>query len=124
MDTYQASYQQLAESPAMGGKQAIVFKDVSTGTLAFKKPDLIRLDQAEPREEILLSDGSVSWWYIPAEKKAYKYTAYTQSGALKALTEVFAGKGKLSDSFTVMVLNVRGGDYQVETQTQNGEQRL
>ena len=108
LDTYRAAYEQMAESPAMGGSQAIVFKDVSTGELTFKKPDLIRLDQIEPRKEVLLSDGAVSWWYIPDEKKAYRYTAYTQAGALRALTEVFAGKGKMSDAFTESVLSSGG----------------
>ena len=120
LTTYRAAYEQEAESPAMGGKQAIVFKDVSTGDLVFVKPDLIRLDQKDPRTEVLVSDGSVSWWYIPDEKKAYKYTAYTQSGALRALTEVFSGKGKLSDSFTTVVLNSKGDSIKIRLKPKMG----
>ena len=45
LTTYRAAYEQVAESPAMGGKQAIVFKDISKGELVFVKP---RPDQAGP----------------------------------------------------------------------------
>ena len=101
LGTFQAKYKQESETPALGGAQAMVFKDVTEGILSFSKPDLIRLDQIQPRKEILLSDGKTSWWYIPEENTAYKYTSRTQSGSLKALVEVLSGSGWLTDSFTV-----------------------
>jgi outer membrane lipoprotein carrier protein len=101
--TYRAKYKQESETPALGGPQAMVFKDITEGVLSFSKPDLIRLDQSQPRKEILVSDGKTSWWYIPEENTAYKYTARTQSGALRALVEILSGSGWLTDSFTVEV---------------------
>jgi len=109
MESFEADYKQIAESPTMGGPQAIVFKDVSYGKMFFKKPDMIRLDQTKPREETLVSDGKVSWWSIPDEKKAYKYTPQSQSGALKALVDIFSGKGTLSESFRVLLLDEKDG---------------
>ncbi len=109
IEAFQANYKQVAESPTMGGPQSIVFKDVSYGVMSFLKPDMVRLDQNKPREEILVSDGKTSWWYIPEEKKAYKYTPQSQSGALKALVDIFSGKGTLSDSFNALLLDDQEG---------------
>jgi outer membrane lipoprotein carrier protein len=103
LSTFRASYKEISETPALGGPQGMVFKDLAEGIMSFSKPDLIRLDQNQPRKEILVSDGTTSWWYIPEEKTAYKYTARTQSGALRALVEVLSGKGWLTDSFTVQL---------------------
>ena len=102
--TFRAVYEQIAESQAMGGPQPIVFKDVTEGELLFMKPNLIRLDQKVPRNEVIVSDGKTSWWYIPDEKKAYKYAYVSQAGVLEALSEIFSGKRKLTESFRVIVL--------------------
>jgi outer membrane lipoprotein carrier protein len=107
LGVFQAKYKQESETPALGGAQAMVFKDVSEGVLSFSKPDHIRLDQIQPRKEVLVSDGKTSWWYIPEENTAYKYTPRTQSGSLRALVEVLSGSGWLTDSFTVEVLKNR-----------------
>jgi len=110
LGTFQAKYKQESETPALGGAQAMVFKDITEGILSFSKPDRIRLDQIQPRKEILLSDGETSWWYIPEENTAYKYTARTQSGALRALVEVLSGSGWLTDSFNVEVVKSQEED--------------
>ncbi len=103
VDSLRADYEQVTESQALGGPQKITFRDVSTGVLQFMTPNQIRLDQETPRKEILLSDGKTGWWYIPDENKAYKYMQ-AQSGALNAISEIFSGKGKLTDSFKINVL--------------------
>jgi len=122
INTFRAEYVQESESRAMGGPQSIILKDVAQGLLVFAKPDLIRLDQEKPRKEVLLSDGRFSWWYIPEENKVYKYTAQTQSGALRALADIFSGRQGFSDSFIVLVLHNNDEKIMLRLRPRSGAQ--
>jgi len=43
-----------------------------TGTLWLKKPGKMRWEYRSPEEKVFLSDGKVTWLYLPAEKQARK----------------------------------------------------
>ncbi|RJR26620.1 MAG: outer membrane lipoprotein carrier protein LolA, partial [Desulfobacteraceae bacterium] len=41
--------------------------DVASGTLHFKPPYSLRLDQDKPDHETLVSDGDKIWWHVPSK---------------------------------------------------------
>ena len=43
-----------------------------SGTLLLKKPGKMRWEYRSPEEKVFLSDGKVTWLYLPAEKQARK----------------------------------------------------
>jgi chaperone LolA len=76
-------------------------RDVAKGTLYFKPPYLLRLEQASPQEELLLTDGQMLWWYIPGKKEAYQYTTETFGKELRLLGEVLQGLKGAEDNFKI-----------------------
>jgi chaperone LolA len=76
-------------------------RDVAKGTLYFKPPYLLRLEQASPQEELLLTDGQMLWWYIPGKKEAYQYTTETFGKDLRLLGEVLQGLKGAEDNFKI-----------------------
>ncbi len=77
-------------------------EDPATGRMYFKPPHFLKIAQEDPREEIVVADGETLWWYIPVEKRAYRYHAETMGQELRALTDVFRGLRDVEDSFEVI----------------------
>jgi outer membrane lipoprotein-sorting protein len=75
--------------------------DVAKGTLYFKPPYCLRLEQASPQEELLITDGQTLWWYIPGKKEAYQYAAETFGKELRLLGEVLHGLKGARDNFKI-----------------------
>lgn len=76
-------------------------RDVAKGTLYFNPPYHLRLEQASPQEELLLTDGQTLWWYIPGKKEAYQYSAETFGKELRLLGEVLQGLKGARNNFTI-----------------------
>jgi outer membrane lipoprotein carrier protein len=75
--------------------------DVAKGTLYFKPPYHLRLEQESPQKELLLTDGQTLWWYIPGKKEAYQYSAETFGKELRLLGEVLQGLKGAEDNFKI-----------------------
>ncbi len=76
-------------------------RDVAKGTLYFKPPSCLRLEQASPQEELLLTDGQTLWWYIPGKKEAYQYSTESFGKELRVLGEVLQGLKGARNNFKI-----------------------
>ncbi len=77
-------------------------EDPARGRMYFKPPHFLKIAQEDPREETVVADGETLWWYIPVEKRVYRYHAETMGQELKALTDVFQGLRDVEESFDVI----------------------
>lgn len=75
--------------------------DIAGGTLYFKAPYRLRLEQAFPQEELLLTDGQTLWWYIPGKNEAYQYSTEDFGRELRLLGEVLQGLKNARDNFKI-----------------------
>ncbi len=71
------------------------------GRLTFASPNKLRLDQSQPRAELLVSDGEKAWWYIPGEKTVQVFQVSEYGQTVKPITDFFSGLGGLEKHFTV-----------------------
>ncbi len=96
-----AEYTREAISKTMAMLGVTDRHDLATGRLYFKPPHFLRLEQAAPQEELLLTDGQILWWYIPIKKEAYKYPAKKFGKELRLLSDVFKGLKDTEDRFQI-----------------------
>jgi outer membrane lipoprotein carrier protein len=71
------------------------------GRLTFASPNKLRLDQSQPRAELLISNGEKAWWYIPGEKTVQVFQVKDYGQQVKPITEFFSGLGGLEKHFSV-----------------------
>ena len=71
------------------------------GRLTFASPNKLRLDQSQPRAELLISNGEKAWWYIPGEKTVQVFQVKEYGQQVKPITEFFSGLGGLEKHFTI-----------------------
>lgn len=93
----------ITRSMSMLGKKAR--GDRASGRIYFKPPHFLRLDQKKPHPEIIITQGTYLWWYIPNKEKAYQYPAKEFGRELKLLTDIFRGMVKVEDNFQVILHN-------------------
>lgn len=96
-----ADYTRDAISKTMALLESAERHDTAAGKLYFKAPDLLRLEQVSPQEELLLTDGQILWWYIPVKQEAYRYPAQRFGQELALLSNVFKGLKNSEDSFHI-----------------------
>ncbi|HJX34045.1 MAG TPA: hypothetical protein VJ373_02630, partial [Desulfatiglandales bacterium] len=65
--------------------------DLAAGRFIFKSPHYLKVIQNLPREEIIITDGQIIWWYIPDKKVVYRYPADKLGKELKLLSDIFKG---------------------------------
>ena len=71
------------------------------GRLTFASPNKLRLDQSQPRAELLISNGEKAWWYIPGEKTVQIFLVKEYGQQVKPITDFFSGLGGLEKHFAV-----------------------
>jgi outer membrane lipoprotein-sorting protein len=91
----------ITRSMSMLGNEAK--GDLASGTIYFKPPHFLRLDQEKPRVEKLIANDSILWWYIPQKKEAHQYETKDFGRELRLLSDIFRGLGKVNDSFKVVL---------------------
>ncbi len=72
------------------------------GRLYWARPDRLRMEQALPREELVVADGQEVWWVRPALKRAEHYPAEAFTGGLRPLLDVLGGLARLDESFDLL----------------------
>jgi len=102
-----ADYTRTATSPAMEKTYKASNRHVAEGRLLFKKPNKLRLDQTSPDPELLLTDGTTVWWYIPEENVVQKYSSRNLMTQLQPLLDFLNGLGDLEKSFTVALMHIQ-----------------
>jgi outer membrane lipoprotein-sorting protein len=111
--TLSYSREVITRSMTMLGDQ--VKGDLATGHMFFKPPCFLKLAQKTPKSETVISDEDTLWWYIPDEKRAYKYPAKDFGKELRLLSDIFRGLIRVEERFEVTLLDPNElGEYQVE----------
>ena len=100
---FSATYTRELVTRSMSMLGGEVRGDLATGTISFKPPYFLRLDQETPTRELLLADETTLWWYIPDKGQAYKYPADTYGKELRLLSDLFRGLDRVDRTFKVAV---------------------
>jgi outer membrane lipoprotein carrier protein len=82
----------------------------SKGTVAFKKPGLMRWDYLAPTPKSFVVDGKSLWLHQPADKNAFVNACFQQSSDLVAPIAFMWGAGKIKDQFDVSWFDGTFGD--------------
>jgi len=96
-----AEYTREAISKTMAKLGVADRHDLAKGRLYFNPPHFLRLEQASPQEELLLTDGQTLWWYVPLKKEAYKYPAKKFGQELRLLSDILKGLKDTQDRFQI-----------------------
>lgn len=96
-----ADYSRTTKSPAMDSLFKAGSSHTASGRLWFKTPGLLRMEQAKPRLETLVTNGVTVWWYVPEEQEVQKYAGAELFAELKPLIDFLGGLDRLSESFVV-----------------------
>jgi len=103
----------ITRSMSMLGDQ--VKGDMASGTIFFKHPYSLRLEQEKPKAETIISNNDTLWWYIPDKKCAYKYPAKDFGKELRLLSDIFRGLSEVENSFQVLLqARNKSGEYEIE----------
>ena len=97
--TYEAEFIQKSYIKMMDKTQDV------KGTVSIKKPGKMKWSYGAPDTQILISDGSTLWLYVPDEEQATKVPIESiYSSNTPAL--FLAGKGKLMQTFNIESVNL------------------
>ena len=89
--------------------------DLATGTIYFRPPDLLRLEQEKPKVETIIANSTTMWWYIPDKKTAYEYKTREFGKELSLMTNIFRGLVEVEDNFKVTLHKKTSlGEYEME----------
>jgi len=103
----------ITRSMSMLGEQAR--GDMASGTIYFKHPYLLRLEQEKPKAETIIANNDTLWWYIPDKKCAYRYPAKNFGKELQLLSNIFRGLSQVENSFQVLLKDQnKSGKYKIE----------
>ncbi|MCJ7684409.1 MAG: outer membrane lipoprotein carrier protein LolA [Desulfobacteraceae bacterium] len=103
----------ITRSMSMLGEQAR--GDMASGTIYFKHPYLLRLEQEKPKAETIIANNDTLWWYIPDKKCAYRYPAKNFGKELQLLSDIFRGLSQVENSFQVLLQDRnKSGKYKLE----------
>jgi outer membrane lipoprotein-sorting protein len=89
----------MTRSMAMLGKGAKSEK--ASGTILFRPPDCLDIQQRMPGKENITTNGQTIWYYIEAKKTVYEYPSDKLGKEVRLLSDLFGGLGKVRDSFDV-----------------------
>ncbi|MBN2126494.1 MAG: outer membrane lipoprotein carrier protein LolA, partial [Deltaproteobacteria bacterium] len=85
------------------------------GTIHFKPPHLLRVEQETPRPEAVITDGRTLWWYIPQKRQVYRYPSEKLGQELQILSDVFQGLKGVEESFVAVLTDPDDkGRYRIE----------
>ena len=98
---WKAEYTREAISKTMAMLETAEKHDLAKGSLYFAPQHFLRLEQAFPKEELLLTDGQTLWWYIPSKKQAYRYSAEKFGKELALLSDIFRGLKDIKKDFQI-----------------------
>lgn len=106
-DTFQARFIQKSYLKILGQSQK------AEGSVSIKKPGKMKWDYKAPDRQILVSNDQGLWLYLPDEKQVTKMKVQSiYSSNTPAL--FLAGRGKLTESFTIGKVTEERGLYITE----------
>ncbi len=101
-----ADYIRVTTSPSMEKIYKASSSQTASGRLFYKKPNKLRLNQTAPDPELLITDGTTVWWYIPEENVVQKYSGQALMTQLEPLLDFLNGLGDLEKSFSVSLFPI------------------
>ena len=75
--------------------------DIAQGRLYFRPPYSLRLEQASPQKELLVTDGQSLWWHVPHKNEAYRYPALEFGRELRLLSDILTGLRDAGANFEI-----------------------
>jgi outer membrane lipoprotein-sorting protein len=103
----------ITRSMSMLGNQ--VKGDLAAGTIYFKPPYFLRLEQKSPEVELIVANEDKLWWYIPKEKRVYEYPPKAFGKELRLLSDIFRGLTDVYERFHVNMTGLtKQGQYEIE----------
>ncbi len=116
-DTFQARFIQKSYLKILGQSQK------AEGFVSIQKPGKMKWNYRAPDRQILVSNDQGLWLYLPDEKQVTKMKAQSiYSSNTPAL--FLAGRGKLTESFTIGKVTEENGLYVAELIPRNRAQNL
>ncbi|MEE8206382.1 MAG: outer membrane lipoprotein chaperone LolA [Nitrospinaceae bacterium] len=116
-DTFQARFIQKSYLKILGQSQK------AEGFVSIQKPGKMKWNYRAPDRQILVSNDQGLWLYLPDEKQVTKMKAQSiYSSNTPAL--FLAGRGKLTESFTIGKVTEESGLYVAELIPRNRAQNL
>jgi outer membrane lipoprotein-sorting protein len=89
--------------------------DIATGRIYFKPPHFLKLEQATPEPETVITNGDTLLWYIPGKNRVYRYSAQEFGKELRLLCDIFLGLIQVEERFQVILLDSNNkGEHQIE----------
>jgi len=103
----------ITKTMAMLGEE--VKGDLATGNMFFKPPGLLRIEQKTPKQESVIYNEETLWWYLPHQKRVYKYPGREFGKELRLLSDIFRGLIRVDDRFQVSLLEPNAlGEHQIK----------
>ena len=116
-DAFEARFVQKSYLKILGQSQQ------AQGTVVIKKPGKMKWDYQAPDRQILVSNDQALWLYLPDEQQVTKMKVQSiYSSNTPAL--FLAGRGKLTQSFTIKKVTEKDGVFIVELIPRDKAQNL
>jgi outer membrane lipoprotein carrier protein len=101
LESFSAAYRRTTTTPSTDSVFKTQASQTANGVLQWKQLSKLRLDQREPSQELLMTDGSTVWWYMPQEKQVRIYRDIDLAGELAPLLTFMSGLKTLRDNFRI-----------------------
>ena len=89
--------------------------DLASGTIYFRAPDLLRLEQEKPKVETIIANSTNMWWYIPDKNTVYEYKTNEFGKELRLMTDIFRGLAQVENNFKVTLHGKNAlGEFELE----------
>ena len=99
INVYEADFEQQYDMKAFGQKKT------SKGHVLFVKPGKMRWDYTEPKDNVVVSDGTTLYSYVAADKQARKMMV--KDSQMPTALSFLTGKGDLNKDFNVTLMDAK-----------------
>lgn len=81
----------------------------ASGILYFLSPNRLRLEQAEPERELLISDGEKIYWHLLTKQEVHRYDFRSQGTLVRAIADIFQGMEETQQFFNMEAQKTEDG---------------
>jgi outer membrane lipoprotein-sorting protein len=99
--SFSAGYSRTTITPSTDPVFKSQASQTAIGIITWLAESRLRLDQSEPDEQLMTTDGKTVWWHIPEEKLVYVYRDLDLAGELAPLMSFMAGLEALNERFRI-----------------------
>lgn len=99
INAFEADFEQQYSMKAFGQTKT------SKGHVLFEKPGKMRWDYTEPKDNVVVSDGTTLWSYVAADKQARKMMV--KDSQMPTALAFLTGKGDLSKEFNLELMDAK-----------------